>query len=116
MYRKAMLLGLLGYAAGCLIGLVIGLCAGEMSFREALPNIPGNRHPFCDYDGRAALRRIRAALVRTRQIHAVDHDGRFPGVLYRHLADFLPVVPEDHPADERRPGKTEIRPEAGITA
>ena len=39
MYRKAMLLGLLGYAAGCLIGLVIGLCAGEMSFREALPNI-----------------------------------------------------------------------------
>ena len=37
MYRKAMLLGLLGYAAGCLIGLVIGLCAGEMSFREALP-------------------------------------------------------------------------------
>ena len=39
MYRKAMLLGLLGYAAGCLIGLVIGLCAGELSFREALPNI-----------------------------------------------------------------------------
>ena len=39
MYRKAMWMGLLGYAAGCLIGLVFTLSAGAANFREALAQI-----------------------------------------------------------------------------
>ena len=39
MYRKAMWMGLLGYAAGCLIGLVFTLSAGAADFREALAQI-----------------------------------------------------------------------------
>ena len=39
MYRKAMWMGLLGYAVGCLIGLVFTLSAGTAGFREALAQI-----------------------------------------------------------------------------
>jgi len=38
MYKKAMLLTLLGYACGCLIGLLFSLGGGH-DFGEALPNI-----------------------------------------------------------------------------
>ena len=39
MYKKAMLLSLLGFAAGCLIGLAFHLQDENFSLSEALPNI-----------------------------------------------------------------------------
>ena len=70
MYKKSILLGIIGYIAGCAVGLIFALQNNPFSFADALPQIllggipgaiamgtkmehpAGYRHPFPDCYGR----------------------------------------------------------------